>query len=159
MGPATNVSSIHFTRDEQEPTTVSGHIQDEATNRQLPIKTFLSRRLPLAAQPSMLTNHANVRSTLFRQNGLTATQALAQAQAETDKSTDNVVTANGELNALRYGGLLQPRGLVGLRGVGYSYDGLYYVKEVTHNIRRGSYTQQFTLAREGIGATTPLVRP
>ena len=60
-----------------------------------------------------------------------------------------MVSADGELDALRYNGLLVPRLLVGLRGAGYSHDGFWYVKQVTHVIRRGDYTQQFQLRREG----------
>jgi hypothetical protein len=86
-------------------------------------------------------------------------QAYARAQGITDASTDNVVMITGELDALRYGELLSARGLVGLRGVGYSYDGLYYVKNVTHSIQRGDYKQRFTITREGLGSTTPVVRP
>jgi hypothetical protein len=86
-------------------------------------------------------------------------QALTQAQAETDSSTDNVITVSGELDAARYAALLKPRGLVGLRGAGYSFDGFYYVKSVTHNIRRGEYKQSFTLTREGLGAISPVVVP
>ena len=65
----------------------------------------------------------------------------------------------GQLDAARYEVILQPRGLVGLRGAGYSYDGLYYVQSVTHNIRKGAYTQNFTLTREGLGSITPVVPP
>jgi hypothetical protein len=49
--------------------------------------------------------------------------------------------------------------VVGLRGAGSQHDGLYYVKRVTHTIQRGEYTQAFTLTREGLGATTAVVRP
>ena len=42
----------------------------------------------------------------------------ARAQAIVDRSLDDVVTATGELDAVRYGGLLRPRGIVELRGVG-----------------------------------------
>jgi hypothetical protein len=72
---------------------------------------------------------------------------------------DDVLTATGNLNSLQYGNILQPRGLVGLRGVGYNHDGLYYVKRVTHDIRKGQYKQNFTLTREGKGALTPVVMP
>jgi hypothetical protein len=83
---------------------------------------------------------------------------MTRAQARTDSSLDNVVTGNGELDALQYSDILIPRGLVGLRGAGYSYDGLYYVKRVTHTIRNGEYKQSFSLSREGVGSTTPVVR-
>ena len=60
---------------------------------------------------------------------------------------DNVVTAAGELDTLRYGDILRPAGNVELRGVGCSYDGTYYVKEVTHKVSKGGYRQSFTLTR------------
>ena len=57
---------------------------------------------------------------------------------------DNTVTGNGELDAVRYGDLLRPRALVGVRGVEFSFDGTYYVKSVTHNIQKGQYRQSFS---------------
>jgi hypothetical protein len=99
-----------------------------------------------------------VRRTQFRTSGLTALQAYARAQGVTDASTD-VVSAQGELDALRYAAFLQPRTLVGLRGAGVSYDGLYYVKQVTHRISKGEYKQSFALTREGVGSTLPAVIP
>ena len=36
-----------------------------------------------------------------------------------------------------YGDVLRARRLVGLRGVGYMHDGYYYVKNVTHKIKKG----------------------
>jgi len=48
---------------------------------------------------------------------------------------------------------------VGLRGVGLSYDGLYYVQKVTHTIRAGDYKQKFSLTREGLGSTIAAVIP
>ena len=91
--------------------------------------------------------------------GIEMVEAILRAQATTDASTDNVVTASGELDALQFGDILRARGIVGLRGVGYSYGGNYYVKSVSHQISRGQYKQQFTLTREGTGSLTPLVRP
>ena len=42
---------------------------------------------------------------------------------------------------------------MGVRGVGKTYGGYYYVQQVTHRIKRGEYKQSFTLKREGRGAT------
>jgi hypothetical protein len=36
---------------------------------------------------------------------------------------------------------------------------MYWVKQVTHRIRRGEYKQSFTLVRDGRLSLTPLVRP
>ena len=51
---------------------------------------------------------------------------------------------------LRYGRVLKARQLVGVRGAGMAFDGLYYVKSVTHTIKRGEYKQSFTLTRNGL---------
>jgi hypothetical protein len=68
------------------------------------------------------------------------------------------VTANGSLNVLRYGRVLEPRKLIDVRGAGRAFDGRYYVKSVTHNIKRGEYKQSFSLVREGTVPTTQRVR-
>ena len=59
----------------------------------------------------------------------------------------------------RYGDILRPRRLVGVRGAGWMFDGFYYVSNVTHRIKKGEYTQSFTLKREGFGAISPVVLP
>jgi hypothetical protein len=101
----------------------------------------------------------NVRSVLARNSGnLDPIQAYARAQALTDRSSD-AVTAEGELDALQYGGLLRARRLVGVRGVGFLLDGFYYVQRVTHRIKKGEYKQSFSLVREGLGAIAPVVVP
>ena len=85
-------------------------------------------------------------------------EAYASAQAQTDNSVD-AVTATGELDSLAYGDILRARKLVGLRGAGNSYDGVYLIKNVTHHIKVGEYKQSFTLSREGLGSITPVVPP
>ncbi|MCO5245695.1 MAG: hypothetical protein M9927_18090, partial [Anaerolineae bacterium] len=68
-----------------------------------------------------------------------------------------VVSGSGELDVLRYGRILKARQLVGVRGAGLAYDGLYYVKSVTHKIKRGEYKQSFELSRNGLISTVPQV--
>jgi hypothetical protein len=60
---------------------------------------------------------------------------------------------------MRYGQILRARMYVGVRGAGPSYDGLYYVDSVTHNLKRGEYKQSFTLTRDGTLSLTPVVIP
>jgi hypothetical protein len=65
---------------------------------------------------------------------------------------------------VRYGYVLRARKPVGVRGVGTSYDGNYYVKSVKHIIEIGhpqksaTYKQEFKISREGTGALVPVVR-
>ncbi len=154
QGPETNVESISFAYNALAPTIVKDAVQYRNTS--VPVMTRAAMRLPpLAANPA-----PNVRTSLLDQSsGLTPDKASARAQGITDKSTDSAVTAQGELDALRYGDLLEARGIVGLRGAGLTYDGLYYVKSVGHSISKGQYKQRFNLAREGTGALTPAVVP
>ncbi|RIH75776.1 hypothetical protein Mterra_03950 [Calidithermus terrae] len=76
-------------------------------------------------------------------------------------SAPEPVEVRGSLDTVRYGHVLRNRRLVGLRGVGLSYDGYYYVRQVTHRIdlRQSSYTQSFGLSREGIGTLLPVLPP
>ena len=183
MGPASNVESINFQYNALSPMMVVGNILDADLNVALPVITPpISTRVPLASQPALLVNQPNVRKTRFNQTpptvesfmegdsgltrpqaeaavGLNIAQAFVRAQAQVDAASDQVVTASGSLDALRYGDVLQARSIVGLRGAGYSYDGNYYAQSVSHSIRRGEYKQRFTLNREGVGSLTPLVRP
>jgi hypothetical protein len=72
-------------------------------------------------------------------------------------NNSDAITGSGTLDVLRYGHVLRARLLVGVRGAGLAYDGLYYVESVTHNIKRGEYKQNFTLARDGLISNTPRV--
>jgi hypothetical protein len=161
QGPETNVDNINFTYNGMAPTIVDDVVQDRLTNTSMPVMTFASLRLPpLAAMPALPFQLPNVRTSLLEQGpGLSIVEAYARAQGVTDKSVDSVVTAQGELDALRYGDVLAPRGIVGLRGAGFTHDGLYYVKSVSHAISRGQFKQRFSLTREGTGAITPVVVP
>lgn len=79
-------------------------------------------------------------------------RALLIGIARTARSAD-VSMVTGSLDVLRYGRVLKARRLVGLRGVGPAFEGLYYVSSVTHNIQRGEYKQDFSLARNGLVST------
>jgi hypothetical protein len=161
MGPQTNVEQISFAYNGLAATIVDDEIQDKDFNMKFPVKTFVATRLPpLALMPALPTQLPNVRTVLLERGpGLTVMEAYARAQGITDKSVDGVATAQGELDALQYGDVLKPRGLVGVRGAGFTHDGFYYVKSVSHSISKGQYKQRFSLTREGTGALTPAVVP
>ena len=154
LGPETNVENLNFRSNALGPTAVFGRIQDSETNASLPVQTLFSTRPPLSTLPGLALSQRNRRQQrLGCTGGLNYVQAQARAQAITDRSTDDAVTVAGELDPLRYGDLLKPYNLVDLRGVGYTYNGSYRVKSVTHTIRRGEYKQSFTLTRDGEGST------
>ena len=69
----------------------------------------------------------------------------------------HAISGNGSLDVLRYGRLLKARQLVGVRGAGLAYDGLYYVKSVTNTLKPGEFKQSFELSRNGLVSLTPKV--
>jgi hypothetical protein len=87
---------------------------------------------------------------------LSTPQVLSRIIGRASTSTD-AVTGQGTLDVVRYGRILKARALVGVRGAGEAFNGLYYVKSVTHKISKGQYKQDFTLARNGLISTVPKV--
>jgi hypothetical protein len=113
-------------------------------------------RPPLSSAPLAATHSGDVRERRLRDARSDSVGAQAQAQAQVDRSADAVI-AEGRADGARYGAVLRPRGLVGMRGAGHDHDGIWYVRKVQHELAPGSYTFAFTLARDGHGSTVPVV--
>ena len=111
-------------------------------------------RPPLGRRAAPALKRRTLSDTAKKDVGLAEAEALARAVASSD-----AISGSGSLDVNRRGYVLRPRELVGVRGAGVTYDGDYYVKSVTHNLRPGSYQQNFTLAREGLIARSNVVRP
>ena len=86
-------------------------------------------------------------------------EAARKVVADLMGSSNNppATTASGSLDVTRYRGILRAGMLVGVRGAGITYDGMYYVETVTHSIKQGEYKQNFTLSRDGLISNTPAV--
>ncbi len=159
MGADTNVARIDFQYDASQAHSVSGEVQDRTTNRSVPVRSVpATTRPPLATEPALANTEVAGRRTYRPSGAVSAAAAQAEAQAQSERSTD-VLSAQGEVVSARYGRVLEPRQLVGLRGAGRAHDGFWFVEEVKHVLKRGDYRQQFKLTREGTGTTTPVVTP
>lgn len=143
-----------FDGSAREQPTLRIQIPVTRTDVLLPVPEVSVLLPPLAARPAP----ALKKTVITDSAKMDAPQALADSIAQAVDSAE-VVTGSGQLDVVRYGNVLRPRELVGVRGAGITYDGLYYVKSVTHNLQPGSYTQNFTLAREGLVALTTTVIP
>lgn len=154
MGPHNNLKSLSFTRDALAPVETEGSFVEPITKMSVPIPSLPSLRIP----PLVLSPDQPQRRTLQRQ---TANQNPATAATTALASVSNSpvsVTGQGEIDTPRYGKVLRARKLVGVRGVGLSYNGNYYVSRVTHLIERGKYEQRFSISREGTVSLLPVVR-
>lgn len=148
MGVYTNVDQLSFDFDALAPVTPETSVLDLLKRSTQPIVSPEMLQKALARMPVKALRTSILRDVA----GLDQHQAEQRALQAVTEGAD-AVTGSGELDPLRYGRLLRSRRLVNVRGAGASYDGDYYVQQVTHRIRRGSYTQSFTLRREGRGAT------
>jgi hypothetical protein len=154
MDAHTNVESLSFSFNGASKVMPIVFIQNEETKVPIPIpipdigplNPPLGLIPPFPARFEMMTNTAN----------LNPVQAVALGLARAAKSAD-AVTGNGSLDVIRYGHLLKARGLVGVRGAGDAFNGLYFVKSVTHKIQQGEYKQDFSLTRNGLVSTVPRV--
>lgn len=151
-----NAESLSFSYNGLQRTQQIALIQEPTTRVPIPIPVPDLGLLapPLAIRPAKTMKVAFTGETAR----LTPTQALARTLGKMKEGAD-AITGTGSLDVLRYGSVLKARGLVGVRGAGLAYDGLYYVKSVTHTIKPGEYKQQFTLARNGLVSITPVVVP
>ncbi|HSD82457.1 MAG TPA: hypothetical protein VLG46_01285, partial [Anaerolineae bacterium] len=155
MDSFTNVKSLNFSQDALAPIGTEGKFVEPLSKTAIPIPALPSLKIPpLAVSTTPAQRTTIMRDTANQSPGQAATAAVAAVTRSPDS-----VTGTGELETARYGSVLRARQLVGVRGVGFSYNGFYYVKSVTHNIERGTYTQSFTISREGTGSLLPVVRP
>ncbi|MGH8072129.1 MAG: hypothetical protein ACRERE_44240 [Candidatus Entotheonellia bacterium] len=154
MDAHTNVESLSFSFDKEAKEIPVVFIQNQATKvpMLIPLPNINPLSPPLGLVPPLLPKI----TLLFDTAKLSPLQAALRGIAYAAQHAD-VVSGTGSLNVLRYGRVLKARQLVGVRGAGAAFDGLYYVKSVTHNIKRGEYTQDFTLSRNGLLSTLPKV--
>jgi len=157
MDGATNTDAMSFTYDGLAKTLYILFIQELISKAPIPIPIpdITPLNPPLGAKPP-LPLHVKFITNEPDQNGTakySPIQAALIGLAKASKGSD-VISGTGSLDVLRYGGVLQPRKLVGVRGAGIAYDGYYYVKSVTHNIKHGEYKQSFALSRNALVPST-----
>jgi hypothetical protein len=157
MDAHTNVESLSFSLDGMAKKIRIFTILDPITRKipiPIPVPNVSATKPPLGLRP---TPPAKIE---MHNSG---------AQLEPDEAARDIlsflmnnstaISGSGSLDVMQYGQFLRARTLVGVRGAGISYDGLYFVDSVTHNIKKGEYKQNFSLSRDGLISNTPVVMP
>jgi hypothetical protein len=154
MDALTNVEQLSFHLDREAKSIPVVYFQDQQSKQSIgiPIPDVTPLNPPLGLVPPLPPKIEHLSDT----GHLKPTQALAKGLAYLGAHSD-AVFGTGKLDVATYGRVLKSRQLVGVRGAGLPYDGLYYVKSVTHEIQRGSYKQSFSLARNALISTIPTV--
>jgi len=155
MDGQSNVESLSFSFKNDKHELPAYYYYDEKTKRttQIPLPPITPLNPPLGLIPPIPTALTPVAHDLAK---LPVAQGIMRGLAASAKWAE-VVDGEGTLDVVRYGRLLKSRALVGVRGAGPAYDGLHYVKSVTHTIKRGEYKQSFKLSRNGLISTVPRV--
>ena len=154
MDALTNVDNLSFSFDPTKGLLPVVFIQNQMTRVPIPIPIPNINPLqpPLGVLSTPLSNITLIKDTA----SMNPMQAISRGLNEAKRSQDSV-TATGNLDVLRYGRPLRARALVGVRGAGLAYDGLYFVSSVKSTLKRGEFKQIFDLTRNGLISITPRV--
>lgn len=146
-GSATNAEELRFTFNKDGTEIPIVYVQNALTKAPIPIPipSAIPFHPPLGAIPPLPPKIVRLRGTAR----LNPFEALVRGFAHAAQHSD-AVSGSGRIDVVRYGHVLQARALVGVRGAGRAYDGVHYVDSVTHELKRGSYKQSFTLKRNGL---------
>jgi hypothetical protein len=155
MDAHTNVESLSFEFNNHQNALPTYYYYDELTKGVvvIPIPPITPLNPPLGLLPPFPTRLKPVSDDLSKHS---VPRGIMLGLAKAAQWAD-AVSGKGELDVLRYGSILKARQLVGVRGAGTAYDGLHYVKSVTHRIKAGEYKQSFELTRNGLISTIPRV--
>lgn len=154
MDALTNVEELSFEFDRERKKLPIVYFQEPLSKAPIgiPIPDVTPMNPPLGLVPPLPPRIEQLTETAHQ----SVLGALATGLAFVARHSDSVF-GRGRLDVTRYGRLLRSRQLVGVRGAGLPFDGLYYVSRVTHEIRRGAYKQGFELARNALISTVPTV--
>lgn len=153
-GPHDNVTDLSFSFDKEKKELPVAFLQEPHSKAPVPVPIPDGTPLnpPLGLVPPLPPKVTMLRDTAK----LNPVGALLKGIAHAGRHSDSVF-GTGTLDVARYGRVLRSRRLVGVRGAGEPFNGLYYVTRVTHRIERGSFTQSFALTRNALVSTVPVV--
>jgi hypothetical protein len=154
MDAFTNVESLNLHYEPQSSVLPIVFIQEPNTKLILPLP--IPPVTPLNPPLGLIVPVPQKIEELEDTAKLSPGQAIMRGIARASETAD-VVSADGSLDVMRYGQILKARQLVGLRGAGLAYDGLYYVEKTKHQIKLGEYKQSFSLKRNALVSNLPVV--
>ncbi len=147
LGPGSNVRSLSFSFDPLVPVNTVSHAPDHDNNRSRKSVHDQPPPEPVSANPAPA-----LRTIRLRQVGRRSAADADNAAQALRQTVPDAVTGNGEVDGALYGDCIRAGRKIIVRGAGDTYDGLYWVRRVSHRFSAGSYTQQISIGREGTGA-------
>jgi hypothetical protein len=152
FGRQTNLTQFNVSNDMLKPTGVTGATVDQQTRASVPAFGQVSTELPMGREPTLSRVLPPPLARLIPGCAANPTEAQLRALAHAS-ATSRSVTAQGEVDGIKFGRPLRVGLPILVRGAGQQNSGLYYVKSVTHRISRDDYSQSFTAWRNAVGLT------
>nr|WP_314445279.1 hypothetical protein [uncultured Sphingomonas sp.] len=149
MDRASNIDSMSFAADGANSVLAYAHVKIANVSVPVPAPPISLLRPPLSARPLLPTKLKLIETERLK----SPVEVMARLLAS--RSETEPISASGSIDVQRYGRPLAARQLVGVRGAGLAHDGVYYVRSVTSSIGRGSWKQNFQLARDGLVSNLP----
>lgn len=150
MDHASNIESMSFSADGNASVMPIAHVKVAGFSVPVPVPNVSLLKPPLNARPMIPT-----KITLLETERMSAPDVMMALLA--GRASADPLSASGSIDMVRYGRPLEARSLVGVRGAGLAHDGLYYVRQVTNTLGRGSWKQAFQLVRDGFISTLPVL--
>jgi hypothetical protein len=152
FGVQTNLNSFNVSNDMLSPTAVIALSTDPHTRAPVLAAAAASLEPPMGREPTLARI---IPPPIERPAGTDAAspaEVQSQASARASRSS-RAITANGEVDGLKYTRPLLCGLPVLVRGPGGQHSGLYYVRSVNHRISRDNYVQSFSAWRNAVGLT------
>jgi hypothetical protein len=152
FGSQSNLTDFRVDNRMLQPAARVGLVTDPTTRVPVPVVAPVAAEPPMGLEPNLAriipppihrepeSDAANVAETLLR---MTATVT----------ESAHSVTAQGEVDGLKYARPLFPGLPVMVRGAGRQNSGAYLVTSVSHRISRDGYSQSFSALRNAVGLT------
>ena len=153
MGAATNVNAFRARYDMLGPAKAKASTLDpDDKSSQKGQADDSTQADGMGDEPSVPADRP--RTVLLSQLGMAQSGEVQRLTQSVVNKSSWSITAEGEVNAVAYGGVLKAKQPVMVRGVGRTFSGRYYVERVLHTFGSdGTYVQRFTLKRNATGLT------
>ena len=152
FGSQSNLRNFQISNQMLKPATVMTSYVDPHTRMPVPVFASTPTELPMGLEPSIARMMLPAIEMDEVGDASSPAEKLVRAFGRVTQSS-RTISANGEVDGLKFGRPLQPGLPVLVRGAGRQHSGLYSVTSVTHRISRDAYTQSFQAMRNAVGLT------
>jgi len=154
FGGDTNLGSVHLAISGTPTTSVALRRIDPLSKRglQKSLDGLPRRKLGARALADLQQGQPSA-ARLIKQRPTVGDADMEGVLRDAYEEAGSFVSLSGDIDARAYGHVLRAKRLVTIKGMGSTYSGLYYVRQVHHQFTANGYVQTFEAVRNGLGLT------